>query len=148
MYIYSSETKWTCARYRISHQPLRVGCTTTIFPPPIYNSSLAAAQAYNLTFSGDGGSATIRANTVFGVLRGLETFSQLVDCDKWTARYTVSAQNVVDYPRFPYRGLLVDAARHYLPPKLLMTIMDGMMYTKMNSLLVVSWGVAESCERG
>ena len=31
----------------------------------------------------------------------------------------------------------MDAARHYLPPKTLLTIMDGMMYTKMNSLIVV-----------
>ena len=60
-------------------------------------------EAYNLTFASDGGSATISGNTVFGVLRGLETFSQLVSVDKWSARYTVTAGNVVDYPRFPYR---------------------------------------------
>lgn len=60
--------------------------------------------------------------------------------DKWSGQYTVAAANVVDAPRYPFRGLLVDAARHWLPPKLLLTIMDGLMYAKLNTLKIVSGG--------
>ena len=84
--------------------------------------------------------ATVSAATAFGALRGLETFSQLVDADKWSGLYTVSASAVVDAPRYGFRGLLVDAARHWLPPKLLLTIMDGLMYAKMMNTLKVVLG--------
>jgi hexosaminidase len=103
-------------------------------------------ESYTLAFSGDLSTATLSAPNAFGALRGLETFSQLVDADKWSGLYSVSAATVVDAPRYGFRGLLVDAARHWLPPKLLLTIMDGLMYAKMNTLKVVlgcdwSWTV-------
>lgn len=44
--------------------------------------------------------------------------------------------NITEAPRFPFRGLLVDAARHWLPPNVLLTIMDGMAANKMNALQV------------
>lgn len=103
-------------------------------------------ESYTLTFAADLSSATVNAATVFGALRGLESFSQMVDADKWSGLYSVGAANVADAPRYPYRGLLVDAARHWLPPKLLLTIMDGLSYAKMNTLHIVlgcdwSWTV-------
>jgi hypothetical protein len=95
-------------------------------------------ESYTITFAADLSSATVNAATVFGALRGLETFSQMVDADKWSGLYSVGAANVADAPRYPYRGLLVDAARHWLPPKLLLTIMDGLAYAKLNTLHIVS----------
>ncbi|KAH8058538.1 N-acetyl-beta-D-galactosaminidase [Aureococcus anophagefferens] len=41
---------------------------------------------------------------------------------------------VRDAPRFAHRGLLVDAARHFLPPRLLERTVDAMSYTKLNVL--------------
>lgn len=48
--------------------------------------------------------AVLESETVWGALRGLETFSQLVD---WTGEsYQISCFpfDIVDYPRFPWRG--------------------------------------------
>lgn len=39
---------------------------------------------------------------------------------------------IEDYPRFPHRGLHVDTSRHYIPIKILLTIIDGMAINKFN----------------
>uniref|UniRef100_A0A0D9YIH5 Beta-hexosaminidase n=1 Tax=Oryza glumipatula TaxID=40148 RepID=A0A0D9YIH5_9ORYZ len=59
----------------------------------------------------------IEAQTVFGALHALQTFSQLCYFD-FTSKLIelISAPwRISDTPRFPYRGLLIDTSRHYLP---------------------------------
>eukprot|EP00051_Salpingoeca_urceolata_P015671 m.204484 g.204484 ORF g.204484 m.204484 type:complete len:826 (+) comp18472_c1_seq1:2099-4576(+) len=84
--------------------------------------------------------ALLTANTVFGALRGLETFSQLVQ-----SALSSSPQNQVpvillpnisisDSPRFAYRGLMIDPARRFLPLKAIKAVLDGMSYEKLNVL--------------
>jgi hexosaminidase len=51
------------------------------------------------------GVASLTAVTVYGALRGLETFSQLVTHDMYYGTYSLQAVMVVDAPRFQYRGL-------------------------------------------
>jgi hexosaminidase len=41
---------------------------------------------------------------------------------------------ITDAPSFPHRGLLVDVARTFLPISILETIVDALMYSKMNVL--------------
>lgn len=88
-------------------------------------------------------SAYIQANTVYGALRGLETFSQLCAFD-FTSR-SVKLRNapwvISDEPRFPYRGLLIDTARHYQPPMVIKKVIDAMAYTKLN---VLHWHVVDT----
>ena len=61
---------------------------------------IATSEAYNLTVAFP--RATLSADTVYGALRGLETFSQLVGADR-----TIAAQTIADYPRFPHRGVML-----------------------------------------
>ena len=93
-------------------------------------------ESYTLTFSADRTAATVTSATIFGARHGLETFSQLCDGDRESGVYSCSVLNVTDAPRFPYRGLLIDAARHWLPPNLLLSVMDAMSFNKLNSLQV------------
>ena len=53
------------------------------------------------------------APTVVGAMRGLETLLQLLngDADGWF----VPAVSIKDQPRFQWRGLLIDVARHWQP---------------------------------
>ena len=56
------------------------------------------------------GNATLTADTVIGALRGLETFAQLVQPD-----FSIRVTTITDWPRFPFRAVLIDTSRHYLP---------------------------------
>uniref|UniRef100_A0A224YPH5 Beta-hexosaminidase n=1 Tax=Rhipicephalus zambeziensis TaxID=60191 RepID=A0A224YPH5_9ACAR len=81
----------------------------------------------------------ISARTVWGALRGLETFSQLVyspDGVSWVVNETV----IYDEPRFPHRGLLIDSSRHFLPMESIMDTLDAMSYNKMN---VLHWHIVD-----
>ncbi|XP_061997768.1 beta-hexosaminidase 1 [Rosa rugosa] len=88
------------------------------------------------------GEATIEANTVYGALRGLETFSQLCTFDYETKSMQVhkSPWNIRDKPRFAYRGLLLDTSRHYLPIDVIKQVIESMSYAKLN---VLHWHVID-----
>eukprot|EP00939_MAST-03C_sp_MAST-3C-sp1_P000387 g387.t1 len=84
-------------------------------------------ESYSIRVSGT--DASVDANTVFGALRGLETFSQLVSLGSLTTNLTVR-----DEPFAVHRGLMVDTARRFLPTSLLHKIVDGLQYSKLNVL--------------
>lgn len=78
--------------------------------------------------------ASLKSETVYGAVRGLETFSQLVDmnsCPEYLIRNaTVS---ITDTPRFPWRGLMMDLARHFFSLSELTAIVDQMAQNKLVS---------------
>uniref|UniRef100_V5GL09 Beta-hexosaminidase n=2 Tax=Ixodes ricinus TaxID=34613 RepID=V5GL09_IXORI len=78
------------------------------------------------------GDAQLRSKTVWGALRGLETFSQLVYQDPVTKTYLINVTSVDDFPRFSFRGLLLDSSRHFQPVKVLKQNLDAMAYNKLN----------------
>jgi N-acetyl-beta-hexosaminidase len=48
---------------------------------------------------------------------------------------------VTDSPRFGFRGLMIDTARHFLPVEFLQHILDGMEANKLN---VLHWHIVDS----
>ena len=76
--------------------------------------------------------AALNAPTVVGIIRGLETFLQLLDHDQ--TGYFIPSVSIQDKPRFQWRGLLVDVARHYEPPEVMKRTLDGMAAVKLNVL--------------
>ncbi|GMY08640.1 beta-hexosaminidase 1 [Fagus crenata] len=88
------------------------------------------------------GEARIEANTVYGALRGLETFSQLCAFDFGTKSVQVykAPWYIRDKPRFAYHGLLLDASRHYLPIDIIKQIIEYMSYAKLN---VLHWHIID-----
>lgn len=82
--------------------------------------------------------ARVRAETVVGAMRGLETVLQLVASD--SARFYLPAVRIDDAPRFPWRGLLVDAGRHFMPIEQIKKTLDGMAMVKLN---VLHWHLSE-----
>lgn len=76
--------------------------------------------------------AELTAPTVVGALRGLETFLQLVTDEE--GRFSVPCVEIHDAPRFPWRGLLIDVARHFQPPEVLHRNLDAMAAVKLNVL--------------
>ena len=82
--------------------------------------------------------AVLRAPTVVGALRGLETFLQLLESDR--EGYFIPAVSIQDKPRFRWRGLLIDVGRHYEPMEVLKRNLDAMAAVKLN---VLHWHLTE-----
>ncbi|KFD64884.1 hypothetical protein M514_04493 [Trichuris suis] len=84
------------------------------------------------------GSIVLRAPEVWGALRGLETFSQLVV--RGGSQNIVRAANIKDYPRFSYRGILLDTARHFLSVEVIKQNIEIMSQNKFN---VFHWHIVD-----
>ena len=80
----------------------------------------------------------LSAPTVIGAIRGLETVLQLLDADR--NGYFLPGVQIDDRPRFPWRGLMIDVARHFQTMDVLKRNLDGMAAMKMN---VFHWHLSE-----
>lgn len=103
-------------------------------------------ESYSITIDTQqyGNNGLITAPTIYGALRALETFSQLVsfDFDTATYRLNVGVPLVIhDAPRFPHRGLMIDSARHFLPIATIKHALDSMSYAKLN---VLHWHISDT----
>ncbi len=87
-------------------------------------------ETYRLTVRD--GRATLAAPTVVGALHGLETFLQLLEGDD--RGFFLPGVVIDDRPRFPWRGLMIDIARHWQPMNVLKRNIDGMAMVKLNVL--------------
>ncbi|XP_041795125.1 beta-hexosaminidase subunit alpha [Chelmon rostratus] len=96
-----------------------------------------SSERYNLSVSV--GRASLNAETVWGALRALETFSQLVYQDDFGS-YFVNKTEIEDFPRFQFRGILLDTSRHYLPVQTILKTLDAMAYSKFN---VFHWHIVD-----
>lgn len=98
--------------------------------------SLDEDESYALTITPAG--ATLHAATVVGGLRGLQTFTQLLQ----TAPngYFFPAVQIDDTPRFRWRGLMIDCGRHFEPVDVIKRTLDGMAAVKLN---VFHWHLSE-----
>ncbi|MBI5381646.1 MAG: family 20 glycosylhydrolase [Opitutae bacterium] len=76
--------------------------------------------------------ATLRAATVPGAMHGLETLLQLLRAD--AEGWHLPAVTINDQPRFPWRGLMLDVCRHWVPLETIKRQLDGMAVVKLNVL--------------
>jgi hexosaminidase len=113
--------------------PLIVYCDHASAPV----QSVGEDESYRLTVTPIG--ARLDAPNPLGVLRGMETFLQLIDLD--AGGFGVPAVTIEDHPRFPWRGLMLDAARHWAPLADVKRTLDGMAAVKLN---VFHWHLSEN----
>ena len=83
--------------------------------------------------------AKLTAPTPLGAMHGLQTFLQLVDVSP--SGFAAPALKIQDQPRFPWRGLMIDSARHFIPLDVIRRNIDGMEAVKMN---VFHWHLSEN----
>lgn len=81
---------------------------------------------------------TINATTDLGALHGLETLLQLLQNS--STSYYFPNVSISDSPRFIWRGLMIDAARHFQPVDVIKRNLDAMASVKMN---VFHWHLAD-----
>jgi hexosaminidase len=97
---------------------------------------LGEDESYELTVADSG--AKLTAPTTLGIQRGLQTFLQLAQITP--SGFVVPAVTIKDQPRFPWRGLLIDVSRHFIPIDVLKRNLDGMAAVKMN---VLHWHLSD-----
>ncbi|NAX21542.1 beta-N-acetylhexosaminidase [Vibrio sp. V39_P1S14PM300] len=76
------------------------------------------------------GQILIRSERPYGAFHGLETFLQLVETD--ATGYFVPAVSIQDEPRFPWRGVSYDTARHFIKVEVILRQLDAMASAKLN----------------
>ncbi len=97
-------------------------------------------EGYELDVSAE--QVTIRARRPAGLFHGVQTLLQLLpptifsDTRVEDVVWNVPCVKIVDYPRFQWRGLLVDPARHFIPKHDLLRFIDTMALHKFNSLQI------------
>ncbi|HEX8504720.1 MAG TPA: family 20 glycosylhydrolase [Hymenobacter sp.] len=80
------------------------------------------------------------APTSLGVLRGLATLEQLPQPEPGGRHHYLPEVDIQDQPRFAWRGLLIDGARHFMPVAVIKRNLDGMAAVKLN---VLHWHLAD-----
>ena len=98
---------------------------------------LGEDESYTLEVNSSG--ADLSAVTTLGVMRGLQTFLQLVEVTP--QGFAVPAVVIDDKPRFPWRGLMIDSGRHFMPVEVIKRNLDGMAAVKMD---VFHWHLSEN----
>lgn len=74
------------------------------------------------------------AKTIFGAMYGLESLAQLTNYQASNKLFVIPSVplTINDSPRFPWRGLLIDSARHYLDVPTIKRMIDGLAASKVS----------------
>lgn len=81
---------------------------------------------------------TIRAREDAGFFYALQSVRQLLPAEIFNQKksanivWAIPAVSIVDYPRFAYRGLQLDVARHFVPKDQVKRLLDLMAINKLN----------------
>jgi len=106
------------------------------------NGKLPQIGNEGYTFEVTEKSIVIRANQPAGLFYGIQTLRQLLPVSVLSKNkvedvtWKVPCVKITDYPRFKWRGLLVDPARHFIPKAALLRFIDAMALHKLNSLQI------------
>lgn len=98
---------------------------------------LGEDESYTLDVTPTG--AKLHAGNPLGTLHGLQTFLQLVSVT--ADGFAAPAVSIQDQPRFPWRGLMIDVSRHFIPVPVLKRNLDGMEAVKLN---VFHWHLSDN----
>ena len=106
--------------------PRRAGAARIVLETgPLAGSS--GPEAYRLDIGPD--AVTVRGASAHGVFNGIQTLAQLLDDDGRLAQGQVR-----DAPRFGYRGMMLDVARHFSTRETVLRLLDCMARYKLNRL--------------
>jgi hexosaminidase len=121
----------------LPHQPSEMPVLTikTTGPSAVVQQ-LGEDESYHLEIKTTG--ALLTAPNPLGILHGLQTMLQLVHSTP--EGFAIAAVSIDDKPRFPWRGLMIDTGRHFMPLDIIRENLNGMEAVKMN---VFHWHLSE-----
>ena len=96
-----------------------------------------AAEGYVLDAGPHG--VNLAAETAHGLFNGIQTIRQLLPAQiesrtKAPGPWTIPSVHIVDYPRYAYRGFMLDIARHFQTPETVKRLIDEASAYKINTL--------------
>lgn len=98
---------------------------------------LGMDESYDLAVTLAG--SLLNSKSIWGILRGLETFSQLIYTgDDGTQQLNETRMH--DYPLFSHRGVMLDTSRHFVHKDILLKNLAAMAYDKFN---VFHWHIVD-----
>jgi hexosaminidase len=94
-------------------------------------------QGYQLDVTAS--TVVVRAQTATGLFNGVQTLRQLLPANVESTSvqpgpWTVPGGRIIDYPRFAYRGAMLDVARHFHPVATIKRYIDRIALYKINHL--------------
>ena len=100
-------------------------------------SSSVGDEGYELSVDADG--VTVRANAATGLFYGVQSLRQVLPAaieagSEQAVSWTVPGGSVTDYPRFEYRGTMLDVARHFFDTDTVKQFIDQVAMYKINRL--------------
>src|SRR5262249_20393761 len=98
--------------------------------------TLGEDESYTLDVTASG--TTLKSPTIAGAMHGIETFIQLVE--PAAGGFSAASVHIEDKPRFPWRGLMLDSARHWMPLEVVKRNLDAMAAGELN---VFHWHLSE-----
>jgi hexosaminidase len=99
----------------------------------VENDASFGPEAYSIVAKPDG--VTVKARTPAGLLYGAVTLWQLLTlATPQSGIGQIPALEIRDAPRFAWRGLMLDSARHYQSPEYIKKFIDNMAQHKLNVL--------------
>jgi len=99
---------------------------------------LATSEAYRIDIGR--GRVTIEASSDAGLLYGAVTLWQLMTARAGDGPVRLESLTIADQPRFAWRGLLLDSARHMQSPAFILRTIDWMALHKLN---VLQWHLTD-----
>ena len=94
------------------------------------NKKVQSKEGYVITVNKKG--VVIEGATAAGVFYGVQTLRKSIPVDKSLTEVTLPGVVLKDAPRFGYRGVMLDCARHYFPVKFVKQFIDLIAMHNMN----------------
>ena len=122
------------AEWTLAARGLKLSIATRATGPAIRfrRGASGAAESYALDIGPRG--ATITAGDDAGLLYGAVSLWQYLTPDRARGAVAIPAVSVKDAPRFRWRGLMLDSARHFQSPEYVRHLIDWMAVNKLNTL--------------
>jgi hexosaminidase len=98
-------------------------------------------ESYTLTVSQSSPTVEVTAQTVWGALHAFATFQQIVISNGSCGLIVEEPVAIKDYPKYAYRGVMVDTARNFISVGKIKEQIDGLALSKMN---ILHWHITDS----
>ncbi|OAG35286.1 hypothetical protein AYO21_10557 [Fonsecaea monophora] len=98
-------------------------------------------ESYTIDITPASQSVNITAQTVWGALHAFTTLQQIIISDGHGGLMIEQPVSIVDYPNYPYRGVMIDSGRNFIGIPKIYEQIDGMALSKLN---VLHWHLVDA----